>query len=96
MAFACPLCGDVGLLPASLPGPFTPAVEGGGGLEHAGWGQGYATEGAQAAVADSKGLRRKRPRVSARLSRTGRAAFVGHVAALQQIVERTGASVKAS
>jgi len=40
-----------------------------------------------------KGFVGKRPRTSARLSRTGRAAFVGHVAALQEIVERSGASV---
>jgi DNA-binding transcriptional ArsR family regulator len=35
----------------------------------------------------------KRPRTSARLSKAGRAAFEQHVAALQQIVERSGASV---
>jgi DNA-binding transcriptional ArsR family regulator len=35
----------------------------------------------------------KRPRTSARLTRTGRAAFQGHVAALQEIVERSGATV---
>jgi len=35
----------------------------------------------------------KRPRTSARLSKTGRAAFELHVAALQEIVERSGASV---
>jgi DNA-binding transcriptional ArsR family regulator len=35
----------------------------------------------------------KRPRTSARLSKAGRAAFELHVAALQQIVERSGASV---
>jgi DNA-binding transcriptional ArsR family regulator len=35
----------------------------------------------------------KRPRTSARLTRPGRAAFESHVAALQQIVERSGASV---
>jgi len=35
----------------------------------------------------------KRPRTSARLSRPGRTAFERHVAALQEIVERSGASV---
>jgi DNA-binding MarR family transcriptional regulator len=35
----------------------------------------------------------KRPRTSVKLSRHGRAAFDGHVAALQQIVARAGASV---
>ena len=35
----------------------------------------------------------KRPRTSARLTKVGRAAFELHVAALQQIVERAGASV---
>jgi DNA-binding transcriptional ArsR family regulator len=35
----------------------------------------------------------KRPRTSARLSRPGRAAFELHVAALQQMVQRSGASV---
>jgi DNA-binding transcriptional ArsR family regulator len=35
----------------------------------------------------------KRPRTSARLTRKGRAAFQAHVAALQVIVERSGASV---
>ena len=38
----------------------------------------------------------KRPRTSARLTREGRAAFAGHVAALQQIVERAGSSLTAS
>ena len=33
----------------------------------------------------------KRPRTSARLSRAGRAAFQMHVAALQQIIDRSGA-----
>jgi DNA-binding transcriptional ArsR family regulator len=40
-----------------------------------------------------KGFVGKRPRTSARLSRAGRAAFEMHVAALQQIVSRSGASV---
>ena len=40
-----------------------------------------------------KGFVGKRPRTSARLSRPGRAAFEMHVAALQQIVARSGASV---
>jgi DNA-binding transcriptional ArsR family regulator len=35
----------------------------------------------------------KRPRTSARLSRPGRAAFELHVAALQEMVQRSGASV---
>jgi DNA-binding transcriptional ArsR family regulator len=35
----------------------------------------------------------KRPRTSVRLSRTGRAAFEGHVAALQRIVSESGASL---
>jgi DNA-binding transcriptional ArsR family regulator len=34
----------------------------------------------------------KRPRTSARLSRAGRAAFQMHVAALQQIIERSGST----
>jgi DNA-binding transcriptional ArsR family regulator len=40
-----------------------------------------------------KGFVGKRPRTSASLTRAGRTAFHGHVAALQQIVERSGASV---
>jgi DNA-binding transcriptional ArsR family regulator len=40
-----------------------------------------------------KGFVGKRPRTSARLSSGGRAAFEMHVAALQQIVARSGASV---
>ena len=35
----------------------------------------------------------KRPRTSARLNRAGRTAFERHVAALQEIVARSGASV---
>ncbi|MEU5941515.1 transcriptional regulator [Micromonospora sp. NPDC047548] len=35
----------------------------------------------------------KRPRTSVKLSRRGRGAFDGHVAALQQIVAQAGASV---
>lgn len=35
----------------------------------------------------------KRPRTSARLTKVGRAAFELHVAALQEIIERSGASV---
>jgi DNA-binding transcriptional ArsR family regulator len=35
----------------------------------------------------------KRPRTSARLSKKGKTAFELHVAALQQMVERSGASV---
>jgi DNA-binding transcriptional ArsR family regulator len=35
----------------------------------------------------------KRPRTSARLSRRGQRAFAGHVAALQQIVARSGLQV---
>jgi DNA-binding transcriptional ArsR family regulator len=40
-----------------------------------------------------KGFVGKRPRTSARLSRAGRTAFENHVAALQEIVARSGASV---
>ena len=40
-----------------------------------------------------KGFVGKRPRTSARLTRAGRAAFGLHVAALQQIVVRSGASI---
>lgn len=38
----------------------------------------------------------KRPRTSARLTDEGRAAFDGHVAALQEIVSGTGASLRTS
>ena len=40
-----------------------------------------------------KGFVGKRPRTSVRLNRAGRAAFERHVAALQEIVARSGASV---
>lgn len=40
-----------------------------------------------------KGFVGKRPRTSARLTRSGRIAFESHVAALQQIVQRSGAFV---
>ncbi len=40
-----------------------------------------------------KGFVGKRPRTSARLNTVGRAAFEQHVAALQEIVARAGASV---
>jgi DNA-binding MarR family transcriptional regulator len=40
-----------------------------------------------------KGFVGKRPRTSARLTNAGRAAFEQHVAALQEIVSRSGASV---
>jgi DNA-binding transcriptional ArsR family regulator len=40
-----------------------------------------------------KGFVGKRPRTSARLTRTGRAAFERHVAALQQVLARSGASL---
>lgn len=40
-----------------------------------------------------KGFVGKRPRTSARLSRAGRTAFERHVAALQEIVARSGVSV---
>jgi DNA-binding MarR family transcriptional regulator len=40
-----------------------------------------------------KGFVGKRPRTSARLTSVGRAAFDQHVAALQEIVAKTGASV---
>jgi len=38
----------------------------------------------------------KRPRTSAKLSKTGRAAFDLHVAALQEIVARSGATIRPS
>lgn len=41
-----------------------------------------------------KGFVGKRPRTSARLNSIGRAAFEQHVAALQEIVARAGASVR--
>ena len=40
-----------------------------------------------------KGFVAKRPRTSAKLTTVGRAAFEQHVAALQEIVSRSGASV---
>ena len=40
-----------------------------------------------------KGFVGKRPRTSARLTRAGRVAFDRHVAALQEIVARSGASL---
>jgi DNA-binding PadR family transcriptional regulator len=40
-----------------------------------------------------KGFVGKRPRTSARLTAQGRAAFEQHVAALQEIVVRSGASI---
>jgi len=40
-----------------------------------------------------KGFVGKRPRTSARLTRVGRAAFELHVAALQEMVARSGASI---
>jgi DNA-binding transcriptional ArsR family regulator len=40
-----------------------------------------------------KGFVGKRPRTSAKLTTVGRAAFEQHVAALQEIVSRSGASV---
>lgn len=40
-----------------------------------------------------KGFIGKRPRTSVKLSRSGRAAFAGHVAALQQIVSQAGVDV---
>jgi len=43
----------------------------------------------------SKAFVGKRPRTSARLSRTGRQAFEGHVAALQHIVSGSGTSILA-
>ena len=42
-----------------------------------------------------KGFVGKRPRTSARLTTIGRAAFLQHVAALQEIVAKAGASVLA-
>ena len=41
----------------------------------------------------SKGFVGKRPRTSARLTPAGRAAFEQHVAALQEMVARSGASI---
>jgi DNA-binding MarR family transcriptional regulator len=38
----------------------------------------------------------KRPRTSARLSKAGRAAFDLHVAALQEIIARSGATIRPS
>jgi DNA-binding MarR family transcriptional regulator len=43
-----------------------------------------------------KGFVGKRPRTWVQLTKLGRAAFTAHVAALQQIVEQAGASVRAS
>jgi len=43
-----------------------------------------------------KGFVGKRPRTSAKLTKAGRAAFVAHVAALQEIVRRSGAFVTPS
>jgi DNA-binding PadR family transcriptional regulator len=40
-----------------------------------------------------KGFVGKRPRTSARLTPAGRAAFERHVAALQEIVSRSGATI---
>lgn len=40
-----------------------------------------------------KGFVGKRPRTSARLSKAGRAAFQRHVAALQEVLARSGASL---
>ena len=40
-----------------------------------------------------KGFAGKRPRTTARLTRAGRAAFELHVAALQQMVARSGATI---
>ena len=40
-----------------------------------------------------KGFVGKRPRTSARLTRTGRTAFDRHVAALQEIVSRAGVTI---
>jgi RimJ/RimL family protein N-acetyltransferase len=44
------LIGFVGLNPATFDAPFTPAVEVGWRLAHEYWGNGYATEGARAAL----------------------------------------------
>ena len=43
--------GFTGLLAATFPAPFTPTVEVGWRLARAAWGQGYATEAAEAALA---------------------------------------------
>jgi RimJ/RimL family protein N-acetyltransferase len=45
-----PFIGYVGLHPADFEAPFTPAVEVGWRLDRPYWGQGYATEGGQAAL----------------------------------------------
>lgn len=46
-----PFIGFIGLAEPSFTAPFTPCVEIGWRLAHAVWGQGYATEGARAALA---------------------------------------------
>ncbi|HEY4398166.1 MAG TPA: GNAT family N-acetyltransferase [Acidimicrobiia bacterium] len=45
-----PFAGFIGLNPATFDAPFTPAVEVGWRLARPYWGQGYATEGARAAL----------------------------------------------
>ena len=46
-----PFIGFIGLHPTDFDAPFTPAVEVGWRVDRPYWGQGYATEGAEAAVA---------------------------------------------
>ena len=50
-----PFIGFVGIARVPFEAAFTPAVEAGWRLARAHWGQGYATEGARAAVADGFG-----------------------------------------
>ena len=50
-----PFIGFVGIAHTPFEAPFTPAVEVGWRLARAYWGQGYATEGARAAVTDGFG-----------------------------------------
>jgi ribosomal-protein-alanine N-acetyltransferase len=50
IAWARTLIGFCGLLPVEFDAPFTPAVEIGWRFAHASWGNGYATEAAEAAM----------------------------------------------
>ena len=52
---AAPFIGFVGIAHTPFEEAFTPAVEAGWRLARAHWGQGYATEGARAAIADGFG-----------------------------------------
>ncbi len=51
VAGGAPFIGFIGLAAPSFVAPFTPCVEIGWRLAHAAWGNGYATEGARAALA---------------------------------------------